>query len=204
MKALNKETFLSEDVLFLAQYLLGKMLVSQINGKECVVKIVETEAYKAPEDKGSHAHNNKRTKRTETMFLEGGITYVYLCYGIHNMLNVVTGPIDSAHAILIRAVEPIQGINAMIERRGATGQALTNGPGKLCQALGITRDHNGIGLCNSRSALWIADNESIPDSFILSGPRVGIAYAEECAHWPWRFRVKGNKWTSPPDMVMYE
>lgn len=200
---LNKSILQGEDTLYLAKYLLGKILISKIDGKECVTRIVETEAYKAPEDKGSHAYNNKRTSRTEVMFHSGGISYVYLCYGIHNMLNVVTGPVDEAHAILIRAVEPLSGLELMRERRNSPMKQLTNGPGKLSKALGITRSHNNLDLCDMDSPIYLCDHTDIPQHQILEGPRVGIAYAEECALWPWRFRIKDNPWTSLPDKVVY-
>lgn len=203
MKPIDRSILESDNILEIAQFLLGKFLISQINGNKCVTKIVETEAYKAPEDKGSHAYNNKRTKRTEVMFHRGGISYVYLCYGIHNMLNVVTAAEGQAHAILVRAVEPISGVDYIKKRRGTTGNQLTNGPGKVCQALGITREHNGINLWDTKSLVYICENKLVPNENILTGPRVGIAYAQECAHWPWRFRIRNNPWTSKPDEVVY-
>ncbi len=202
-RLIDKSILQNEDTIYLARHLLGKLLISQIDGQECVTRIVETEAYKAPEDKGSHAYNNKRTKRTEVMYHSGGSSYVYLCYGIHNMLNVVTGPEDQAHAVLIRAVEPLSGWEVMRNRRQAPDKQLTNGPGKLCKALGITRAHNKIDLCDKDSPIYLCDQSAIPQQQILEGLRVGIAYAEECAHWPWRFRIKDNHWTSIPDVVVY-
>lgn len=204
IKILEKDIYQSEDVLMLAQFFLNKYLITNIDGALCITKIVETEAYRAPDDKGSHAYQNKKTKRTQTMFGMGGIAYVYLCYGLHNMFNIVTGPEDTAHAILIRAVEPIGGVKYMSKRRkGIEGYTITNGPGKLCQALGITRSNDSNILFNKRQRVWIGDNKTLLQDEILSGPRVGIAYAEECAHYPWRFRVKGNPWTSMPDEVNY-
>lgn len=201
---IHSKVFQSEDILYLAKFLLGKYLVTQIENKTCASLIVETEAYQAPHDKGSHAYGNKITDRTKIMFGNGGISYIYLCYGIHEMFNVVTGPRDFAHAILIRAVQPISGIEIMKERRNAIeGVALTNGPGKLCQALGINREYSGNKLSDRNNPIWIGDNTSITENEIISGPRVGIAYAEECANWTWRFRIKNNKWTSKPDHVSY-
>ncbi len=202
---IEKSIYLNQDILFLAQFFLGKFLISQVENKVCITKIVETEAYKAPHDKGSHAFDNKRTKRTEIMFHEGGVSYVYLCYGIHNMLNIVTSVQDEAHAILIRAVEPLTGIDFMKSRRKIKPiKQLANGPGKLCQALGITREHNGNPYYSAKSLIWIGDNKTISDTEIIKSPRVGIAYAEECAHWPWRFRIKDNPFTSPPAQVVYK
>ena len=118
MKRLIPQSFYeSPDVVEISKKLLGKYLVTHINNKTCVGKIVETEAYRAPDDKACHAYNNKRTSRTETMFAQGGIAYVYLCYGIHHLFNVVTGPKEKAHAVLIRALEPIDGMEYMMERR---------------------------------------------------------------------------------------
>lgn len=126
--------------------LLGATITTHIDGLTTSGKIVETEAYRAPDDKGSHAYGNRRTKRTATIFGQPGTAYIYLCYGLHHMLNVVTGPEDVAHAILIRAVEPLEGIQIMSQRRGkkVTDKNLTNGPGKLAQAMGITTELDGL------------------------------------------------------------
>ncbi len=204
-KTIDLSIFLSEDILYLATYLLGKYLISHIDNEKVITKIVETEAYKAPYDKASHAYNHRRTKRTETMYATGGTSYVYLCYGLHNMLNVVTGPKEVAHAILIRAVEPIEGMDVIRQRRPkAKKYNQTNGPGKVCQALGITRKHNGLSLYDSTNPVYIADNQNITANNVIKSPRVGIAYAEECALWDWRFRIKDNPWTSTPHTVNYK
>lgn len=200
-----QSVYLDNDILQLAEFFLGKIIISNINDQRTVARIVETEAYRAPDDKGSHAFKDKRTERTKTMFQRGGVAYVYLCYGLHNMLNIVSGNENEAHAILIRAVEPVEGKEIMINRRnGISDYRLTNGPGKLCQALGISRSHDSIMLYDHQSALCIAHDMNIPGSQIIRSPRVGIAYAEECAHWPWRYRVKNNPWTSKPDVVKYD
>ncbi len=201
---LERDVFLNNDILFLSKFLLGKYLISKIDNIPCVSKIVETEAYRAPDDKGSHAYGNKLTNRTATLFKEGGISYVYLCYGLHNMLNVVSAPEGNAHAILIRAVEAVSGLKIMqCRRNGISSYNMTNGPGKLCQALGINRNHDGLELFSKHSPLTIAYNEDIPQIQISQSPRVGIAYAAECAHWPWRFRIKENPWTSKPEHQEY-
>lgn len=197
----------SEDVVSLAQILLGATLSSQYDGILTSGIITETEAYKAPEDKGSHAYGNKRTNRTETLFAEAGTSYVYLCYGIHHLFNVVTGPQDKAHAVLIRAIQPSDGMDHMIRRRGIkkNGYNLTNGPGKLSKALGITTTDNGVDLISDQSHIAVTlAPERLSQEKIISSPRVGIAYAEECAHWPWRFRIKDNPWTSLPHVVAYD
>ncbi len=194
---LPKRFFAREDVVQIAKELLGKLLVSKIDDVLTSGVIVETEAYRAPDDKASHAYGNRRTKRTEIMFAEGGLAYVYLCYGIHNMFNVVTGPKEMAHAVLIRALEPRQNLNQMIKRRSKdSGYGLTSGPGLVCQALGIQTYHTGADLVKG-STLWVEDQGlELNTEDILSSPRVGIDYADECASWPWRFRIKNNPWTS--------
>ncbi len=202
-----QKVLVSEDVVSLAQILLGATISTTIGGITTAGIITETEAYKAPEDKGSHAHGNKRTKRTETLFAEAGTSYVYLCYGIHHLFNIVTGPKDVAHAVLIRAIEPCLGKDDMWTRRSikSKGHSLTNGPGKLSQALGIKTAHNGINLLSDGSPIKITLSErQLASKEIIASPRVGIAYAKECAHWPWRFRIKDNPWTSLPHEVSYE
>ncbi len=202
-----RKVLLSEDVVSLAQILLGATITTHLDGITTSGIITETEAYKAPDDKGSHAYGNKRTKRTETLFAEAGTSYVYLCYGIHHLFNIVTGPKDVAHAVLIRAIEPSQGKDQMWVRRAikSKGYNLTNGPGKLSKALGINKSHNAIDLLSIRSPISISlPKQHIPHKEIIASPRVGIAYAAECAHWPWRFRIKDNSWTSLPHDVKYD
>ena len=168
--------------------------------------IVETEAYRAPDDRACHAWMNRRTKRTEIMFAEGGKAYVYLCYGIHHLFNIVTGKEDMAHAILIRAVDPVENMELMLERRSMdkAKRQLTGGPGVLSQALGIKTVHTGIDLLKKESPIWLEDRGiHFSENDIIASPRVGIAYAKECANWPWRFRVKNSKWTSKPEKVSY-
>ena len=129
-KIIDPSHFLSLDVVSHARNLLGKKLVTFIDGRYCAGIITETEAYRAPDDKACHAYQNKRTPRTEIMFGAPGYAYVYLCYGIHNLLNVVTGPKESAHAVLIRSIQPTEGIDIMLQRRGLSNpKNLANGPG---------------------------------------------------------------------------
>ncbi len=198
-KKINKSFYLREDVVQLSKDLLGKVLVSNIDNQRTSGIIVETEAYRSPDDKASHAYNNLCTERTKVMFEEGGIAYVYLIYGIHHMFNVVTAKKGIAHAILVRAIEPLDNIERIFERRkmDKTDHRLTGGPGKVGKALGITTRLTGCSLVKKNSPIWIEDRGiQIKKDQIIESPRVNVDYAEECAAWNWRFRVKGSKWTS--------
>lgn len=196
-KNLPSEFYLREDVLQISKDLLGHHLCTR-NADGVITSgiITETEAYKAPEDKASHAYQNKRTPRTETMFRTGGIAYVYLIYGIHQLFNVVTNVDGAAHAVLIRSIEPLDGISLMQERRdmNTTKPKLTAGPGRLTQALGITGDHNARSLRSD--SLWIEEGEDISETNISALPRVGIDYAEEYAGKPWRFIISDSEYVS--------
>lgn len=187
---LEKHFYLRENVIVVARDLLGKVLCSNIDG--CVTKaiITETEAYAGIEDRGSHAYGGRRTPRTEPMFAEGGIAYVYLCYGIHHLFNVVTGRRDNPLAVLVRAGLPLTGVDEMLTRRGR-GQAdkkLLAGPGSLSRALGIRTELSGTSLAGG--SIWIEDHGiEIADAAIAVGPRVGVDYAAEDAALPYRFVV---------------
>ena len=188
----------SLEVTALAKDLLGKYLVTEINGIRCSGKIVETEAYRGPDDKACHAYNNRRTPRTEVMYETGGVAYIYICYGMHHLMNIVTGPRDNAHAILIRALEPIEGIETMAERRQmqVSDFRLTKGPGALSLAMGLTCTLSGASLISS-SPVWVEDHGiSFSALEICSGPRIGVESAGEAAQWPWRYFIKGNKYVS--------
>ncbi|UZR95031.1 DNA-3-methyladenine glycosylase [Chondrinema litorale] len=194
---ITKEFYENEDVVDVAKQLLGKMLCTNIDGVFTSGKIVETEAYCGAIDKACHAHLNRRTKRTEVMFGEGGHAYVYLCYGIHALFNIVTNKKGSADAVLIRAIEPVAGIDTMLERRkmDKTAYRLTAGPGILSQALGIDTSHYGTDLVDN--LIWLEDHKVVVDNNeIISSARVGIDYAGEDALLPWRFRIRDNKWCS--------
>lgn len=194
---LPREFYTRADVLAVARDLLGKRLVAPAPGGERVSGVVvEAEAYAAPEDKASHAYGGRRTARTETMYRVGGTAYVYFVYGLHHQFNVVTGPEGLPHAVLIRAVEPDEGIELMRERRAVgRDRDLTSGPGKLCRALGLDRTHDGADLCGPR--VWLEDaGRRVAPEEVASGPRVGIAYAEEYAQKPWRFWLRGNPYAS--------
>jgi DNA-3-methyladenine glycosylase len=185
------------DVIAIGRQLLGKYLLTNFDNKLTGGMIVETEAYRAPEDRASHAYGMRRTKRNAVMYQAGGVCYVYLCYGLHSLLNVVTNNEGIPHAILIRALEPKIGIDTMLKRRhkSRVDRSLTAGPGALAQALGVTRMHNGLLLTSSE--IWIEDRGvAVLEEEILASPRVGIAYAQEDALLPWRFRLKNSKWTS--------
>jgi len=199
--------YIRDDVLQVSQDLLGKVLVSQIDGQITKGIIVETEAYRAPEDRASHAYGNKRTPRTETIFQKGGCAYVYLCYGIHQLFNVVTGPAGTAHVALVRAIQPTDGLQIMSLRRGGIASdqvSLCNGPGKCTEAMAISKVHDGISLLNQSSQVRIEDAVPVHSSAIISGPRVGIKTAAESSNLPWRFRIAANRWTSKPDQVYYD
>ncbi len=190
--------FQSSDVVALSRHLLGLFLVTSLEGQTTSGMIVETEAYRGPDDKACHAYNNRKTERTSIMYSRGGHAYVYLCYGLHHLFNIVTGPEGIAHAVLVRAIMPVAGEEVMMERRKMTyrDHRLTGGPGRLSQALGISGQHNGIDLTVSPH-IWIEERQStLADLDILRGPRVGVSYAGECAGWLWRFRLKGNAWCS--------
>lgn len=187
-----------EDVVLMSKALLGKLLVTQFNGIRTAGKIVETEAYRGSDDKACHAYNNRYTERTKVMYEAGGVAYVYLIYGIHHLFNVVTGKAGEAKAVLIRALEPIEGIDVMLQRRNMPQAAtrLTAGPGVLSKALGIDKSYTGHSLLAPDSLIWLEDQSPISEDQIIASPRVGVAYAAECALWNWRFRIKDSKWSS--------
>ncbi len=190
----------SKEVVNIARNLLGKYLFTQINGEISGGYIVETEAYNGVIDKASHAFGNRLTNRTKTMYLAGGVAYVYLCYGIHEMLNVVTSVEGEPHAVLIRAINPTEGIDLMLERRKMTSikNNLTAGPGSVAKALGVSRKMNTLSFLGDE--IWIEDRGlSFPDDQIAAVPRVGVAYAKEDALLPYRFYVKGNPFVSKPN-----
>ncbi len=194
---LPREFYTRPDVVQISKELLGKYLYTHIDGMLTGGMIVETEAYSGRNDKACHAYLERRTNRTAIMYAEGGRVYVYLIYGIYSLFNIVTNAEGLADAVLIRAIEPTEGIKEMQLRRNLHGMPhnLTGGPGLLTMALGIKTKHYGEDLTGN--LIWVEDNGvTIPETDIVASPRVGIAYAEEHAHLPWRFRVKGNKWTS--------
>lgn len=199
---LNSSYYQNQDVIFLAKDLLGKVLYTQISGQITAGIIVETEAYFGVKDKASHAFGGRRTNRTEIMYSEGGISYVYLCYGMHHLFNVVSSVKDDPHAILIRAIEPLVGKDIMEERRNMphSKSAISSGPGSAAKALGIDKSFNAKDL--NGPEIWIEDQSiNYADDEISISPRVGVAYAQEHALLPLRFFVKGNKYVSKPNKV---
>jgi DNA-3-methyladenine glycosylase len=192
---LDQSFYDRRDVTKIARELVGKGLFTRQGGKTSGGIIVETEAY-SNRERGCHAYQNRMTSRNEIMFGEGGHAYVYLCYGIHNLFNVVTNSEDEAEAILIRALEPIEGIQLMKRRMKVENEMrITSGPGKLTRALGIDRSLNGQPLWSRQ--LWLEDlGQTIARDQIVSSPRIGIDYAGPDALLPWRFTLRNNRWIS--------
>jgi len=190
MNSLPLSFYTRSDVIQVAKDLLGKYLLTHIDGVVTGGMIIETEAYRGAEDRACHAYNNRRTKRTEVMFQEGGVAYVYLCYGMHNLFNVVTHQKDTPHAILIRAIEPEVGLETMQKRRKTDKLSLlSSGPGKVSQALGIDTSHTGQPL--EGAPLWIEDRgKKFKPEEIEATPRIGVAYAKEDALLPYRFILR--------------
>jgi DNA-3-methyladenine glycosylase len=185
------------DVVQITRELLGKILVTNFDQTITAGRIVEAEAYNGPHDKAAHSFGNRRTKRTEVMYSEGGVAYVYLCYGIHQMFNIVTNAEDIPNAILIRALEPITGIETMLKRSNKTvhGNDLTRGPGNVAKALGLHTTHTGISLQSDK--IYVADDGfKYKESDIAITTRIGVDYAAEDALLPYRFIVKGNRYVS--------
>ena len=198
MSKLNLDFYQRDNVVEISKELLGKTLFTNFDDKITAGIIVETEAYAGITDRASHAFNSKRTKRNQVMYKAGGIAYVYLCYGMHHLFNIVTNKKNIPHAVLIRAIEPIIGLDIMLNRRLQSKKtfSLTSGPGCLSKALGITTNNSGISLLKNH--IWIeGQNTSVKEYDIVSSSRVGIQYAKEDANNPWRFQMKNNPWTSP-------
>jgi DNA-3-methyladenine glycosylase len=190
----------SPDVVALSRDLLGKYLFTSIDGLLTGGYIVETEAYNGAVDKASHAYGNRQTPRTRIMFMEGGIAYVYLCYGIHEMFNIVTSVEGHPQAILIRAIHPTEGLELMQLRRNMPllKPTITSGPGSVAKALGISRTLNGFSLLSDN--IWLEDRGlTFSSESIASVPRVGVSYAAEDALLPYRFYVKGDRHVSKPN-----
>ncbi len=195
-KKLPESFYVRNEVTQIAKELLGKVLVTVWNGKKTSGRIVETEAYAGEVDKASHAFKGK-TGRTNVMYQNGGIAYVYLCYGLHQMFNIVTGATGTPHAVLIRGVEPLEGIDVMLQRTGkkVLDEPLTRGPGNVGKAFGFHRSQSGISLQSAE--MYIADDGyQVDASLIQTSPRIGVAYAGEHALWEYRFYIKGNKYVS--------
>lgn len=199
MQKLSLSFYKRADVQLIARELLGKLLVSRFNNIYTVGRIIETEAYAGETDRASHAYAGRRTARTEVMYGSPGKAYVYLCYGIHHLFNVVTNMEGIPHAVLVRAIEPVEGIPVMLNRTGKShaGQGPGRGPGNCSKALGITTLHSGVDLTGD--TLFIArDKISDQPLDIGASPRIGVDYAGEDALLPWRFFVRGHPGLSGP------
>ncbi len=194
-KKLKPSFYRGDDVVKIAKSLLGKFLVSDLPEGITSGKIVETEAYSWME-RGCHAFNHKKTNRNAAMFENGGVSYVYLCYGVHELFNIVTNQKGIAEAVLIRALEPIDGLDIMMKRyQTINSKRITSGPGKLARALGITRNHNLEDLTGS--TVWIEDrNVIIKPNQINTSARIGMNFKGKDAVLPWRFTINGNTWVS--------
>jgi DNA-3-methyladenine glycosylase len=197
MKKLPLSFYRGDNVLQIAAELMGKILVTNWEGIITSGRIVECEAYNGIIDKASHAAGGRRTARNEVMYADGGVAYVYLCYGIHHLFNVVTNDKDIPHAILIRAVEPVTGIDEMLKRTGKpkADHTLTRGPGNVSKALGIHTTHSRYPLLSKQ--LYIADDGFRFDKKqIATSARIGVDYAGKDALLPYRFYIKGNPFVS--------
>ena len=200
--------FRCPDVVRISQNLLGQYLFTSIGNQGLTGgRIVETEAYAGVTDRASHAYGNRRTRRTAVMYEAGGVAYVYLCYGLHALFNIITSGEGIPHAVLIRALEPTHGIPLMLKRRrkarlpspkrfaqAGLDRTLTAGPGALAQALGITVRHSGQSLQGNE--IWLEQGVELRPKEIIATTRVGVDYAGADAKRPWRFRVRASAWTS--------
>jgi len=189
-------SFYNRDTTLVARELLGKILVHVVDGKRLSGRIVETEAYIGADDPAAHSFGHRKSVRTQSMYLSGGHSYVYLIYGMHCCFNVVTREAGTPEAVLIRAVEPLEGIETMRRFRHSPSKdtLLTNGPGKLCEALAITRAQDKIDL-RSRH-FYILEGPALSDSEIETAMRIGVDYAGEAAQWPLRFYKRDSRFVS--------
>ena len=197
MKKLGREFYQRTDVVWIARELLGKILVTNWEGIVTSGRIVECEAYAGAIDKASHASGGRRTARNEIMYGEGGCAYVYLCYGIHHLFNVVTNSKEIPHAILIRALDPLEGIPEMLLRtnKKKLDQTITRGPGNVSKALGISTKHTGTSLLGNEIFI-VEDSAKFSRKEVASSPRIGVDYAGKDALLPYRFYIKGNPFVS--------
>jgi DNA-3-methyladenine glycosylase len=192
MKWIEPEYFQDPDTIRIARFLLGKVIHTHFEGRHVAGMITETEAYLGVNDRASHAYGHRRTQRTETMYRKGGVAYVYLCYGIHHLFNVVTSVEGDPQAVLLRAIQPLVGIDLMLARRGKdkVQKNWVNGPGAATQALGITTQANGLAL-NSNALIQLWDHGiEISEHAIHTSTRIGVGYAGEDAFFPLRFMLK--------------
>ena len=197
MKKIPLSFYNRKDVVQIAKELIGKIIITHFDGNLTSARIVETEAYVGHTDKASHAFGGKRTVRNEHMYATAGTAYVYICYGLHHMMNVVTNEKDIPDAVLIRAVEPIDGIETMAKRTGKkpNDKTITRGPGNVGKALGIFKHHSGNYLLGNE-IYFADDNSKIPEEYIGISARIGVESAGKDALLPYRFYLKGNKYVS--------
>jgi DNA-3-methyladenine glycosylase len=195
-----QRAFYQQNIIAVSKSLLGKILVHESVEGTVAGKIVETEAYSGPEDRAAHSYGGRRTARNEVMFGQKGHAYVYLIYGMYYCINVTAGAVpEKPEAVLIRALEPVAGVDIMEKRRGAQLKRavnLTNGPGRLCMAMGITKLQHKLDL--TAPPLYIQDASSIADEDIVETTRIGIDYSGDWKNKPWRFYIKGNSFVSKP------
>lgn len=197
-KMILQKSFYEQDIIEVSKGLLGKILVNESIGGTTAGRIVETEAYRGPEDQAAHSFGGRRTVRNAVMFGQKGHAYIYLIYGMYFCINVTAGNVaGKPEAVLIRALEPLAGEKIMAKRRGATGAKLanlTNGPGKLCMAMGITKMHNKTDI--TAPPLYIENAPPIPQEDIVETTRVGVDYAGDWKNRLWRFYIKENSFVS--------
>jgi len=196
---LKRARFNHPDILNITDSLIGEIIVTQINGALTAGRLVELEAYAAPEDLASHARNNTRTPRTETFWSDAGSIYMYICYGIHNMVNIITGDRHTPHAILIRAIEPVYGMDIMQQRRGKAfkNRALAGGPGRVAQCLGLDKSYNDYDAISGKYIRFVKGRAA--GQKVETSPRIGIdPVPEPWKSMPYRFTEPGNKYLSRP------
>ncbi|MGY3053506.1 DNA-3-methyladenine glycosylase [Pedobacter sp. UYEF25] len=193
---LNEAFYGREDTIEMARELIGKFVYTNLDGQKTGGMIVETEAYMGVTDSSCHSFNNRKSIKNASMFNKGGVAYMYICYGIHDMLNIVTGAEGDSQVILIRAIEPTIGIDVMKGRRGDIPiNRLAKGPGSLAKALGLNKSFDNASLLGN--TLWIEDQEvNIVDADIVTSARIGLGCPEPYLSVPWRFFLKGNKFVS--------
>ena len=196
-KKLGRAFYNRKDVVLVAKELIGKVLVTRLDGIRTAGRIVETEAYAGVGDRASHAYAGRRTTRSESLYGDAGIAYVYICYGMHHLFNVTTNKKDIPHAVLIRALEPLEGLNTMLDRSGKLQMdfTITKGPGNLSRAMGISKLHTGANLFSEE--IFIEDDGfRFNKDLVIATKRIGVDYAREDAELPYRFIVKGNPYVS--------
>ena len=194
---LTRSFYERDDVLLIARDLLGKWLCTNIGNHLTIGVITEVEAYRGRNDQACHANNNRRTLRTEVMYGRGGVAYVYLCYGIHHLFNIVTNREGLADAVLIRSIQPISGMDVMVSRRNVKKESplMSSGPGSMSKSLGITTELYGTDLLGN--TIWVEDQGiEVAKSDLMESPRIGVEYAGEDAKLPWRFFLRDNQFVS--------